>query len=133
MFLIISEIYLFLFRTHVKYATDRYLSWTLDNQINYNKTFGKHNLGVTLLQSASKYNKESGSESANAIPNENFEWYNMGSVDITDAATYGAGMSTGMSENQLASYMARINYAYNDRYLLTVSGRYDGSTVSIHI
>ena len=36
----------------------------------------------------------------------------MGSVDITDAATYGAGMSTGMSENQLASYMARVNYAY---------------------
>ena len=70
MFLIISEIYLFLFRTHVKYATDRYLSWTLDNQINYNKTFGKHNLGVTLLQSASKYNKESGSESANAIPKD---------------------------------------------------------------
>ena len=116
-------------KNYAKYATDRYLSWTLDNQINYNKTFGKHNLGVTLLQSASKYNKESGSESANAIPNENFEWYNMGSVDITDAATYGAGMSTGMSENQLASYMARINYAYNDRYLLTVSGRYDGSSV----
>ena len=116
-------------KNYAKYATDRYLSWTLDNQINYNKTFGKHNLGVTLLQSASKYNKESGSESANAIPNENFEWYNMGSVDITDAATYGAGMSTGMSENQLASYMARVNYAYNDRYLLTVSGRYDGSSV----
>ena len=67
-------------KNYAKYATDRYLSWTLDNQINYNKTFGKHNLGVTLLQSASKYNKESGSESANAIPNENFEWYNMGSV-----------------------------------------------------
>ena len=25
--------------------------------------------------------------------------------------------------------MARVNYAYNDRYLLTVSGRYDGSSV----
>ena len=49
-------------KNYAKYATDRYLSWTLDNQINYNKTFGKHNLGVTLLQSASKYNKESGSE-----------------------------------------------------------------------
>lgn len=24
--------------------------------------------------------------------------------------------------------MARVNYAYNDRYLLTVSGRYDGSS-----
>lgn len=38
-------------------------------------------------------------------------------------------MGTGLTESQLASYMARINYSFNDRYLLTVSGRYDGSSV----
>jgi TonB-linked SusC/RagA family outer membrane protein len=116
-------------KNYSKYATDRYLSWTLDNQINYNKKFGKHNVGVTLLQSASKYSKESASENASAIPNENFLWYNMGSVDITNSSTYAAGMSTGLSENQLESYMARVNYSFNDRYLLTVSGRWDGASV----
>lgn len=115
-------------KNYAKYSTDRYLSWNFDNQINYSKTFDKHNINVTLLQSASKYNAESGSESANAIPNENFEWYNMGCIDITDASKYGAAMGTGLSESQLASYMARVNYSYNDRYLLTVSGRYDGSS-----
>jgi len=116
-------------KNYAKQGTNRYLAWTLDNQINYNRTFNKHTVGVTLLQTASKFSNESNSQSANAIPNEQFEWYNMGSVDITDAATYGAGMGTGLSENQLTSYMARVNYSFDNRYLLTVSGRYDGASV----
>ncbi|MDH6342400.1 TonB-linked SusC/RagA family outer membrane protein [Parabacteroides sp. PFB2-12] len=116
-------------KNYARQLTERHFSWTLDNMIMYSNTFNQHHIDVTLLQSASKYNRENGSMSANMIPNENFLWYNMGSVDITDAATYGAGMSTGLSENQLASYMARVNYSLMDRYLLTVSGRYDGSSV----
>lgn len=116
-------------KNYAKYNPNRYFSWTLDNQINYDKSIGDHHFGLTLLQSASKYNAETGSMSASAIPNEAFEWYNMGSVDITDAATYGASIGTGITESQLSSYMARLNYSYKDRYLLTVSGRYDGSSV----
>ena len=116
-------------KNYAKQGTNRYLAWTLDNQINYNRTFNKHTVGVTLLQTASKHNNEGNSLSANAIPNENFEWYNMGSVDITDSAAYGADMGTSLSENQLTSYMARVNYSFNNRYLLTVSGRWDGASV----
>ncbi len=116
-------------KNYAKYSTQRYLSWTLDNLITYVKSIQDHTFTVTLLQSASKYNYEHGSMNASAIPNEHFLWYNLGSVDITDAATYGAGMGTGLTESQLASYMARVNYSYKDRYLLTVSGRYDGSSV----
>ena len=115
-------------KNYAKMSMDRNFSWTLDNIINYNRTFGEHNVGLTLLQSASKYNKESMSESANAIPDNNYLWYYMSSITITDAS-YGAGMSTGLSENQLASYMVRANYGFRDRYLLTVSGRWDGASV----
>lgn len=115
-------------KNYAKYANTTYFSWVWDNMLMYNKVFGDHNLGVTLVQSASKYSAESGNMSANAIPNEHFWWYNMGSVDITDAATYGAGMGTGLTEKTMASYMARVNYSYKDKYLLTVSGRYDGAS-----
>lgn len=111
------------------YENQRHTAWTLDNQINYNKTIGLSKLGITLLQSASAYKRENGKMSANAIPQEFYLWYNMDSVDVTDAATYGAGINTGYTANQLLSYMARVNYSYNDRYLLTVSGRYDGASV----
>ena len=94
----------------------------------YNRQFGKHNVGVTLLQSASKYNHENASMSGQGYPYPSMLWNNMGIIDIKDTQ-YSAGMGTGFSENQLASYMARINYNFDERFLLTVSGRYDGSSV----
>lgn len=114
---------------YVKWGADRYFSWTLDNMILYNRQFGKHNVGVTLLQSASKYNHENASMSGQNYPYPSMLWNNMGIIDIYDSSTYKAGMGTGFSENQLASYMARINYNFDERFLLTVSGRYDGSSV----
>lgn len=113
---------------YASWASERYFSWTLDNMITYNKTFGQHSIGVTLLQSASKYNKENGSMSEQNVLIPGFLWNNMGLIDIT-STKYQASMGTGLTESQLASYMARINYSFKDRYLLTVSGRYDGSSV----
>lgn len=113
---------------YAKRSDERHFSWTLDNMITYNKTFGEHNIGVTLLQSASKYNKENSDMSETNILVPSFLWNNMGLIDITNSK-YSAGMGTGLTEQQLASYMARVNYSYKDRYLLTVSGRYDGSSV----
>lgn len=113
---------------YASWRSNRYFSWTLDNMILYNRQFGKHNIGVTLLQTASKNNYESGSMNASDILVPEMLWNNMGIVDITQSR-YKAGMGTGLTESQMASYMARVNYSFNDRYLLTVSGRYDGSSV----
>lgn len=106
----------------------RDFAWTWDNMILYNKTFGQHNVGVTLLQSASKTNAETSSMNEENVPIPTFMWNNMGAVDITNS-TYKVGIGTGLTESQLASYMARVNYSFKDRYMLTVSGRYDGSSV----
>lgn len=103
-------------------------SWTLDNQIMYSKTLGLHHFDVTLLQSASKYHYEDAGMAAQNIPSEGFLWNNMDAVDFANDS-YKASMSTGLVESQLASYMGRLNYSFKDRYLLTVSGRYDGSSV----
>lgn len=107
----------------------RYFSWTLDNMIMYNKKFDEHSINVTLLQSASKYNAENGSMSEEDVLVPEFLWNNMGQIDIANNARYKPSMGTGLTESQMSSYMARINYSYKDRYLLTVSGRYDGSSV----
>ncbi|MBR2291378.1 MAG: SusC/RagA family TonB-linked outer membrane protein, partial [Prevotella sp.] len=102
--------------------------WTLDNMLLYNKTFGQHTIGVTLLQSASKYTHEQGTMSEENVYMPSFLWNNMGDVDIMESSNQ-VKLGTGLSENQLASYMARVNYSLMDRYLLTVSGRWDGSSV----
>ena len=106
----------------------RNFAWTLDNMILYNKTFGDHSFGLTLLQSASKSNTETSNMHGERMPLASFLWNNMGSIDITESANK-ASMGTGLTEYALASYMARINYAFRDRYLLTASARWDGSSV----
>lgn len=109
--------------------TDRRFSWTLDNMLMYNKKFGSHTLGVTFVQSASKYNSENASMSEKNVFIPSYLWNNMGDIDIYDSEKYGAGMGTGKSENQMSSYLGRVNYSFMDKYLLTVSGRYDGASV----
>jgi TonB-linked SusC/RagA family outer membrane protein len=104
----------------------RDLSWTLDNIISYDRTFAsKHKVGATLLQTASSWDYETSEMSANNIPKPSFLWNAMSSVDATNAAN-NARMSSGLTQRTISSYMARVNYGFDNRYLLTVSGRWDG-------
>lgn len=105
------------------YGNNQRRSWTLDNLIYYNRTFAeKHRLNITLLQSASAYHYENSDMRANvATPEE--KWWNMSSSN--DLKSYG----TGLSEYKMTSYMARVNYGFDDRYMITASMRWDGSSV----
>ncbi len=114
--------------SYAAWEENRKFSYTLDNILTYNKKIADHSFGVTLLQSSSKYNSESGSMSEVNVPKESYLWNNMGAVDITNSEN-SAYMDTGISESQLSSYMGRLNYSFKDKYLLTASGRYDGSSV----
>lgn len=98
------------------------VNWVLDNLLYYNKTIAKeHHLGFTLLQSASKSHYEYGNIKANVSTAREL-WYNTKSLG--DPLDY----STGLTEDQLTSYMIRGNYNYKDKYLATVSVRWDGSS-----
>ncbi|WP_116108430.1 SusC/RagA family TonB-linked outer membrane protein [Lewinella sp. IMCC34191] len=106
----------------------RDFSWTLDNMLFYNKTLGgKHDVGFTLLQTASSWNIENMGMSANNIPLSSMRWNNFGVLDLTSSEN-SVGISSGLNERQLSSYMVRMNYGFNNRYLLTVSGRWDGAS-----
>ena len=106
----------------------RDFSWTLDNMINYDKIFQNvHRVGVTLLQTASSWNIEDSSMSANNIPKRSFGWDNMGAVDISESNN-NVSIGSGITERQLSSYMARLNYGYKSRYLVTLTGRWDGAS-----
>ena len=116
-------------KNYVRRGDDRHFSWTLDNMLMYNRTFGDHAIGLTLLHSASKYNSESSSINEEGNPFPSFLWNNMGTgIDITEP-NYKVGLGTGLTENSLQSWMARVNYSFMDRYLLTASVRRDGSSV----
>lgn len=61
-------------QNHASNGNNSNVSWTMDNLIYYNRDFGQHALGVTLLESATKYRKETSSLAADGIPYEPSMW-----------------------------------------------------------
>lgn len=99
-------------------------SWTLDNLIYYNRSIGKHDFGLTLLQTATKYEYEQNYELAEGIPLESALWNALTTTNVTSLKSW----SSALTEKQLESYMARVNYTFNGRYMLTASVRWDGAS-----
>jgi TonB-linked SusC/RagA family outer membrane protein len=113
-------------RTGTSFASlrkDQTLNYTLDNLLYYDKSIGKHSFGLTLLQSQTEDHYETSSMSANGIPFSSQKWNALSSSNIalTD-------WNSDIIDKQLLSYMIRINYNYDGKYLLTLSGRSDGAS-----
>ncbi|WP_373511203.1 SusC/RagA family TonB-linked outer membrane protein [Persicitalea sp.] len=100
-----------------------WFNYTLENILTYTKQFNQiHNLNVTLLQSFQRDNREASNISVNGIPARTQQFYNLGDASQVN------GVDTGISQWTLLSYMARVNYDFNDKYLLTATIRADGSS-----
>jgi TonB-dependent starch-binding outer membrane protein SusC len=107
-------------------------SYTIDNLLYYDNKFGAHTISATLLQTASKWTTERSIISAQGVEVASQLWNNLGSLSQTSITKYGYVYSIDgvypFEERQLESYMARVNYNYRDKYLLTLSGRWDGAS-----
>jgi TonB-dependent starch-binding outer membrane protein SusC len=103
-------------------------SWTLDNLLYYDKEFGKHSFGLTLLQSATKFVADPvNTVRGTGIPFASQKWNALNS-QVIPAANLSITPNSDLIKRQLASYMARLNYGFDDKYLLTVSVRSDGAS-----
>ncbi|MEO6498612.1 MAG: TonB-dependent receptor [Chitinophagaceae bacterium] len=103
-------------------------SYTLDNLLYYDKTIRKHSFGVTLLQSATKFVADPvNTITGTGVPFASQKWNSLNSRTFP-STQLSINYVSDLIESQLVSYMARVNYNYNDRYLLTVSARSDGAS-----
>lgn len=99
--------------------------YVIENLLTFDRTFAdKHKLNVVALFSAQQSEWDGTNLSARNIPNEQFLWYNLGSVLQEDITGYGGYYG----KAGLLSYMARALYQYDNRYLLTATIRSDGSS-----
>lgn len=102
------------------------LNQTIENLLMYDRTFSdKHHLTLTGLYSAEQDNYNSSNISAQGVPNDQFQFYNLGQAlgQITINPAY-----QGYSQSGLESWMGRAIYEYSDRYMLTAVLRSDGSS-----
>ena len=103
-------------------SSQQTFDYTIENLLFYNRSFGKHSLGVTLLQSIERNQQESLSANVQDLPSDDLLWSDIASaLEIT-------GYDSNNQIWSLASFMGRVNYNWNSRYYATVSMRYDGSS-----
>lgn len=105
-------------------SEDFVLLYTWENILTYKKTFGKHGLDLTGLYSVQTRNQEGSNGSVVGLPVESLEYYNLGQTGNPLATTVGSFYS----KWTILSYMGRINYTFDNRFLLTFTARADGSS-----
>lgn len=93
--------------------------WILNNIVNYQRSFDKHNVNLTLLYTREQRTGSNSTLTAQGFDNEALGYNNMGLGTVAKVA------STAWDENSIG-LMARLNYSFNSRYILTGTFRRDG-------
>lgn len=96
-------------------------NWLSEFTLNYNKSFGNHNFAALAGYTAQRDRFSTNYIYSDKFPNNLVPTLSAVGNQIT------AGTST-VSEWSMLSYLARLNYNYNDKYYLTASFRTDGSS-----
>src|SRR5437762_5655263 len=98
----------------------RTMAYTLDNIVTFKRTLGlAHRIDATVVYSVQTQRTEDQVTPVIGLPYEQDQYYDLGSAARLDAP------SSYLSRWALQSYMARLNYALKDRYLLTLTSRQD--------
>jgi len=107
--------------TRAEIYSNRWNSFQNSNYLTYSKSFGEHSVNATLLYEQSKYEVTWQRGRATRLSTPALTYYNLrlGSTQETES---------GYSSDAMQSYMARVNYSYKNRYLITASIRRDGSS-----
>lgn len=101
-------------------------SWLWENTLSYTKDFGNHHIdavgGFTAQQNRNEYTNRSATNLARTDPNF---WYISGSTVVPNSVNDGVDETNYFS---MLSFLGRVNYVWNDKYLFTATFRRDGSS-----
>lgn len=98
----------------------RNLTWLNENTLNLTKQYGKHDLNLLGGFTAQRTQIERNSTLGQGFPPGGLE-------RVSSAAAIVSATSAGTAFT-LASFLGRVNYGFDNRYLLTLSARADGSS-----
>jgi len=90
-----------------------------ESTLNFNKNIGKHEISVVGGFAYEQWNREFSELEAAGFDNDLIQ---------TIPAANLVGGATSEAEEALISYLSRVTYAFNDKYLLSLSARWDGSS-----
>lgn len=99
------------------------LNWLNENTISYKKKFGeRHAFDILAGYTQQKTTSEVFRAGSSNFASDEFTYNNLGSGTVITTP------ASGSTEWSLQSYLARVNYGFDDRYLFTLTVRADGSS-----
>ncbi|MEJ5962201.1 SusC/RagA family TonB-linked outer membrane protein [Pedobacter immunditicola] len=102
-------------------ANEQTLSYIFDNVLTVRKAINEHNFTFTGLYSMQQDRFESDLIKVNDLP-YNSSYHNLGSSNNRQVS------SSNFSQFSMISYLARLNYAFKNKYFITLANRWDGSS-----
>ncbi|RPD93381.1 TonB-dependent receptor [Aureibaculum marinum] len=93
-----------------------------ENYLTYKTEIGKGNLTLLAGYSYQKTTTERFSTGATGFISDSFSYYNLGGSEVTIIP------SSSITEQEIQSQFGRLNYDYDDKYLLTATVRRDGAS-----
>ena len=107
-------------------AENKVFDWNIENTIAYDHEFGVHHVGVLLGQGA--YSMGNGGGVSATLTDLPVTSYKDASFNFDIPQTSRTSGTYDFVPHKLNSIFARLNYSYNDKYLLTGIIRRDGSS-----
>ena len=103
--------------------------WTLENTANWVKSFKSHNFDVLVGQSLEKWGYGNGVSvtNSNSLFPDSFKHAYISNANVVDPAFTSISGSPN-TQGALSSFFGRVNYNYNETYLLSLVLRADGSS-----
>ena len=103
--------------------------WSLENTLNWVKSFDKHNIDVLLGQSVEKWGYGNGVNvtNSNSLFPGSFDHAYIANANVVDPSLTSIGGSP-EAQGALSSFFGRVNYNYDETYLLSLVLRADGSS-----
>ncbi|MHA4896222.1 SusC/RagA family TonB-linked outer membrane protein [Pedobacter sp. PWIIR3] len=95
-------------------------SWITEPQLNYKKTFGKHHIDALLGTTFQSSQQKGFLHSAYGFSSDIL-------IENVAAATFSSGLNNN-SDYRYTAFLARIGYNYDEKYVLNLTGRRDGSS-----
>ena len=107
-----------------EHTRDYRMMWQWDNSISYDKAFGNHKINALFSTSTSRIDRDYTYATGKGYGADRYNYYNIGMNYKTAERSIGSDFTT----STLMSYVLRANYNYADKYLLTATARFDGSS-----
>ena len=112
-------------RGFAKMENKKWNDVSLDWLFDFNKSFGDHNLKAVGGYSFQEFNYDGFYAENQDFPVDGVQWWDMNSGSYLTEGRANLGSYKNPKE-RLIAFLGRINYSYKDKYMATLSGRYEG-------